>query len=515
VADTTSKAVKELIKAKRQAGRIPLLIQFTFFVILTIGTIMALTTWLTYRQQQKSLRDEVVKRGATIARSLASSAGETMLDELTCATLVHDTMPNPDEQQYPEVTFEATLHSLVDDITGRDAGSATKIIRNAGVVEVIMVDANNEIKAHNNLQMLGKPYQQPKGTKPYQGEDVLVQTYAIDEADKRFDFAVPIMIQGGAAGKKTLFGVVHLGMSQKIVDNYIKQATMKLLIATGFVLWLGAIVAILLAQYLTQPIKTLVGGVLAIASGDLNQEIKVTRKDELGELTLAFNEMAASLREKELIKGAFSTYVSSQVMDEVLKDPGRLALGGARKKATMVFTDIRGFTSMSETLEPEDVVSVINVYLSVQTEIILRNGGMLDKFVGDCVMAVFGTPISKPDDSLRAVKSALEIQQSLLELNQARKMAGEKTVTIGIGINTGDVVSGNMGSAQKMDYTVIGDSVNLAARLESIAEGGSILISENTYMQVKDHIEADKLSPLAVKGKKEKVLVYSVKSLKA
>ncbi len=511
----TAKAGKDLIKVRRPRGRISLMVQFTFFVILTIGTIMALTTWLTYRQQQKSLLAEVIKRGATIARSLASSAGETMLDELTCATLVHNTMPGSEDQHYSEVTFEAMLRSLVADIIDRDDNSQTKIIRNAGVVEVIMVDAHNEIKAHNDLQMLGKPYQQPKGTQPYRDEDVLVQTYETEDGEKRFDFAVPIMIQGGAVGKKTLFGVVHLGMSHKIVDNNIKQATMKLLMATGFVLCLGAIVAIMLAHYLTQPIKILVGGVLAIASGDLNQEIKVSRKDELGDLTLAFNEMASSLREKELIKGAFSTYVSSQIMDEVLKDPGRMALGGARKRVTMLFTDIRGFTSMSEIMEPEDVVSIINVYLSVQTEIILRNGGMLDKFVGDCVMAVFGAPISKPDDSFRAVKSALEIQRSIRELNQARKMAGEKTVTIGIGINTGDVVSGNMGSAQKMDYTVIGDSVNLAARLESIAEGGSILISADTYQEVKDHVLAEKLSPLAVKGKKDKVLVYSVKSLKA
>jgi len=277
---------------------------------------------------------------------------------------------------------------------------------------------------------------------------------------------------------------------------------------------LGALVAILLARYLTQPVKNLVRGVLAIAGGDLNQQLRVSRKDELGELTAAFNEMAASLREKELIKGAFSTYVSSQVMEEVLKDPGSMALGGARKNATIVFTDIRGFTAMSETLEPEDVVSIINVYLSSQTEIIVRNGGMLDKFVGDCVMAVFGIPLPKEDDAVRAVRSALEIQEAIAELNQARKIAGERTVTIGIGINTGEVVSGNMGSAQKMDYTVIGDSVNLAARLESVAEGGSILISEETYFQVQDHVIAEKLSPLAVKGKKERVSVYRVKSKK-
>ncbi|MBN1595608.1 HAMP domain-containing protein, partial [candidate division FCPU426 bacterium] len=374
-----AKVSSQELKARRQKGRIPLMVQFTFFVILTIGTIMALTTWLTYRQQQKSLRDEVVKRGATIARSLASTAAEAVLDDLVCAALIHETMPDPSTQQYPQVTFEATFHSLVDDITGRNPDAYSSIVRNAGVEEVVMVNMKGEIVAHNDIQMVTKPYTPPRGSMPYQGEDILVQSYETPEGKKRFDFAVPIRIKQPGTIEDKQIGVVHLGMSRNLVDNIVKQATMKLLIATGFVLWLGVIVAIMLAQYLTQPIKTLVGGVLAIASGDLNQEIRVTRKDELGELTLAFNEMAASLREKELIKGAFSTYVSSQVMEEVLKDPGRLALGGARKRATILFTDIRGFTSMSETMEPEEVVSIINVYLSVQTEIILRNGGMLDK----------------------------------------------------------------------------------------------------------------------------------------
>ncbi|MCD4814155.1 HAMP domain-containing protein [bacterium] len=500
-------------KASKKGIRIPLMIQFTFFVILTIVTIMAMTTWLTYRQQQKSLQDEVVKRGATIAGSLASSAGETVLDELNCAALVHEIMPETGSKEYNEIDLQATLDSLVHDVLGNHPKTYEELISNAGVVAAFIVNKDGMIIAHNDIKMFQKKYVPPKGVAPYNGQSILVQAYQAENGEKLFDIAVPVIVRKPLVGDKQI-GVVHLGMSRKLVDLTVRQAAVKLGIASVFILCLGAMVAIILAQYLTRPVKILVGGVLAIAEGDLNQEIKVTRKDELGDLTSAFNEMAASLREKEVIKGAFSTYVSSQVMEEVIKDPGSLALGGARKNATMFFSDIRGFTSMSETMEPEDVVSVINVYLSVQTEILLRYGGMLDKFIGDCVMAVFGIPLAKKGDALRAVKSGLEIQHAVQELNQARKMAGEKTVTVGIGINTGDVVSGNMGSSQKMDYTVIGDAVNMAARLESVAEGGSVLISEATYLLVQDEIVADKLSPIAVKGKKEKILVYSVKSLK-
>ncbi len=498
-------------------GRIPLMVQFTVFMILTIGLIMSLTTWLTYRQQQKSLREEVVKRGVTIIRNLASATTSTVepFSQLDSTELVYEVMRGAKIPKSQSFTFSSIVKSLLEDITGGETDLIKREISgNAGVVEIVFVK-DKIIIAHANVKMLDKVYHPPKGVNRLKtGEELLVQDYSTQSGEKRIYFSTQVYVKSGS-DRKRILGEIHLGMSQELVEQTVKLAAAKLLFATGVIMLLGALVAILLAGYLTQPVKNLVAGVLAIAGGDLNQQLRVSRKDELGELTAAFNEMAASLREKELIKGAFSTYMSSQVMEEVLKDPGRIALGGARKRATMIFADIRGFTAMSETMQPEDVVSIINVYLSVQTEIIVRNGGMLDKFIGDCIMSVFGIPLPKEDDALRAVRSALEIQQAVGELNRARKIAGERTVTIGIGVNTGDVVSGNMGSAQKMDYTVIGDSVNLAARLESVAEGSSILISEETYQLVKDYVIAERLSPLAVKGKKERVSVYRLKSLKA
>ncbi len=503
------------LKVRSKKCYISLRFKLTFFVLLTIGSIMALTTWLTYQQQQRALRNEVVQRGATIARSLASSAAETVLNDLVCAALIHETMPDTQASELPSLTFESILHSLLNDIYEyAQAVPASRILRNAGVVEVLMVDTSKVIVAHNDIRKVSVTYRPPPGVKAYKGENILVQSYTTKNGEKRFDIAVPILVNRlGTQGGKYI-GVVHLRMSQDWVNATVKQAAYKLLIVMGVILLIGLLAAMGLANFITRPIKKLVDGVLAIASGNLDQEIKVSSNDELGELTSAFNRMAISLKEKEFIKGAFSTYVSSQVMEEVLKDPGRMALGGARKRATMMFADIRGFTAMSETMEPEQVVSIINAYLSLQTEIVLSHGGILDKFVGDCSMAVFGIPLPQEDDALRAVRAAVEIQKEVEILNQRRRKRGERTVTVGIGINTGEVVSGNMGSSRKMDYTVIGDAVNLAARLESVAEGGSILISENTYQEVQPWIQAERLSPLMVKGKKEKVFVYSVQSIK-
>ncbi|NTV52092.1 MAG: HAMP domain-containing protein [Candidatus Firestonebacteria bacterium] len=500
---------------RRKKRRISLGVKFTFLLLLAIGIMMTLTSWLTYRQQQRSLRDEVLQRGATVARSLASSAAEAVLNDLVCAALIHETMPPEEDFSSLSVfSLEAVIRSLAEDVSPGAAGAA-KITRNAGIVEVLMVDTNNIIVSADEISKVSRPYQSPAGMAPYKDEPILIQEYLHAKYGSCFDIAVPILVNRAGTSSGKQIGVVHLSMSQALVDSIAKQATYKLLLVTGVLMFFGMLGALVLSHYLTQPINDLVGGVLAIAGGDLNQEIRVTRTDELGDLTNAFNEMAASLREKELIKGAFSTYVSTQVMEQVLKDPSKLALGGARKRVSVVFTDIRGFTSMSETMQPEEVVSIINVYLSLQTEIVIRNDGMLDKFVGDCVMAVYGLPFAKDDDALRAVRTAVEIQAAILKLNAARAKENLKTITIGIGVNTGEVVAGNMGSSQKMDYTVIGDSVNLAARLEANAEGGTVLISESTYAEVKDFVEADKLAPIPVKGKKDKVTVYSVKSMKA
>lgn len=502
-------------RPKARGVRISIGLKFTFFLLLVIGAMMVLTTTLTYRQQQRSLRDEMLQRGVTIARGLASSATEPIInkDDLIIATLIFASMPQDDQNVYEPFTPSLMLGSLLEDVMASAASLPQTLPRNAGVVEITLVDSKGLIRGHTNIQRNGETYRPPAGLRPYQGESLLIQEYLDPEHGRLYDIAVPIL--SNIQGQVMRFGDVHVVMTHRLVDVVVKQAAFKLMFLSAALLVLGLFAAVALASYLTRPINRLVGGVTAIAAGDLNQELHVKRRDELGDLTMAFNDMAASLREKELIKGAFSTYVSSQVMEQVLRDPGKLALGGARKRVTSLFADIRGFTSMSEMLQPEEVVSIINVYLSLQTEIVLRHEGLLDKFVGDCVMAVFGLPWAKPDDALRAVRTAVEIQAAIKRLNGVRAKEGQRTITVGIGINTGDVVAGNMGSSQKMDYTVIGDAVNLAARLEACAEGGTILISEATYLEVQESIEAEKLAPIPVKGKKDKVTVYSVLGLKA
>ena len=222
-------------------------------------------------------------------------------------------------------------------------------------------------------------------------------------------------------------------------------------------------------------------------------------------------------KEKLWIRQAFSHYLSKEVISELMDDPSRLKLGGERRAITVFFSDVRGFTSYSESQQPEEVVARLNEILTAQVGVVFKYNGTLDKFVGDELMAFFGAPgvLHKDNHALVAVRTAVEIQQKMKKLQEKWAQEGKAMLYIGIGINTGDMVVGNMGSAERMDFTVIGDNVNLGARLCSVAGKDEIIVSEVTYEAVKDHIEAVKLEPIMVKGKVNPIEIYRVIGLKS
>mgnify|MGYP000876399714 FL=1 len=219
-------------------------------------------------------------------------------------------------------------------------------------------------------------------------------------------------------------------------------------------------------------------------------------------------------RQKRKLKNIFQRYVSPQVVNLIINSSDRPVLGGERKKMTVLFSDIRNFTPMSEKLKPEEVVNVLNEYFTSMAEIIFQHDGTIDKFIGDCIMAFWGAPIYHSDDALRAVKSALGMKKKLEALQKKWEKEGKPPVAVGIGINTGEVVVGNIGSPERMEYTTIGDEVNLASRLQSIAKEGQIFISSSTYREVCEEIEAKEMAPVKVKGKSEPVIFYEVTGIK-
>jgi adenylate cyclase len=211
-----------------------------------------------------------------------------------------------------------------------------------------------------------------------------------------------------------------------------------------------------------------------------------------------------------MIKRAFTRYVAREVVDEILKDPERLVLTGERREVTVLFCDIRGFTPLSERLDPEGVVLLLNEFYNLMIEMTFKHDGTLDKFLGDGVMCVFGAPIALTDHAMQAVRTALDMQAGIAALSARFILAGRPPIAVGIGVSAGQVVAGTVGSEDRMEYTAIGDSVNLAARLESIAKPGQILISQQTFAMVDDRVQAKAMGAVRVKGKEEEVEVYEV-----
>ena len=212
------------------------------------------------------------------------------------------------------------------------------------------------------------------------------------------------------------------------------------------------------------------------------------------------------------LKSTFKKYVSKQIVDQILENEDHLNLGGQELEVTTLFSDIRGFTSMSEKMSPKDVVDSLNEYFDKMIEVVFKYNGTLDKIIGDALMVIYGAPIGSDDDAERALLTAIEMQQKLEELNMVRMTRGQSPIEIGIGLNTGKVISGNIGSKVQMNYTVIGDAVNLSSRLCSFAKAGQIIVSESVFSAVKNKssFAFRKLTPIRVKGKEESVNVFDV-----
>jgi adenylate cyclase len=235
--------------------------------------------------------------------------------------------------------------------------------------------------------------------------------------------------------------------------------------------------------------------------------------DELEDLARGFNRMVDGLKERDNLRTTFGKYMTASVMEHLLS--GKVALGGESLNVTILFTDIRSFTSLSEKMDPQQLVGLLNEYFSEMVSIVMQEDGVVDKYIGDAIMAVFGAPVPKPGDAVNAVRAAVRMRQSLQNLNRRLEERGVPPLRTGIGIHTGEVVAGNIGSEKRMEYTVIGDAVNLASRLESNTKevGVNVLISEDTYELTKHMILARPVREITVKGRKKPVMTYEVLGL--
>ena len=300
--------------------------------------------------------------------------------------------------------------------------------------------------------------------------------------------------------------------------NYIYGKMRTLLLYGLIALLIALIISLLIAHYLSRLVTSSVALVCSaidkIGKGDLNTRIYLNTKDEFNDLAFTINAMAKGLEERNRLKSGFTRYVSQYVLDKILTSDQSTKLEGEKRKVTILFSDIRQFTTIAEQLLPEEVVALLNEYFEKMITIIFAHNGTLDKFIGDGIMAEFGAPLDDQKQEVHAINAAVHMQLMVKKLSTKWKQEGLPDIKIGIGLHTGYAIVGNIGSNIRMEYTAIGDTVNVASRLESSTKSllHSIIISEETYKAVENLTEFSfkDLGDIHLPGRAAPIKAYAV-----
>ncbi|HEY2714086.1 MAG TPA: adenylate/guanylate cyclase domain-containing protein [Chthoniobacterales bacterium] len=290
----------------------------------------------------------------------------------------------------------------------------------------------------------------------------------------------------------------------KLERTYLVLALIGLVISVALGTWI--------ARGVSYPVLELARGAHKIAEGDYRHRVRVKQKDELGLLAGMFNKMSDGLAERDRVRDLLGKVISPQVAAELLQRG--MTLGGEEREVTVLFSDLRNFTGMCEALPPQEMLAILNHYFTRMAAVVERHGGVVDKYVGDALMALFGAPLCNSDDADHALKAALDMVAAVDDLNREWRARGVAAIGVGIGINTDVVVAGNMGSETRLNYTVIGDGVNLASRLEGLTKTPEyetrIIVSASTLAKARDRYRTRRLGEVAVRGKQSTTEIFAL-----
>ncbi len=432
---------------------------------------------LATQHERTALEGEVEKRGRALANNLAGAAKDPLLS-----------------LEQGDFEGELTLERLINEVGVGEGVVAARLLDRNGVVAASMDPAE---RGQSGRSFAAAP-----------GGAEAVVTALRDGPLLRV--AAPILYSGVRVGE------AQVEFDLRVLVDPVVQSNQRQLSAVALaVIAFGVLAGIIFVALLVGPLQRLRAGVERLTAGDLSTRVPPTSRDEVGELTRAFNEMGDSLEQKQRIQNAFGRYVNDYVLSQLLEGPEDDAQTGSEREVTILFCDIRRFTRLSEGMKAPHVVALLNEIFQLVTDRILQQGGTIDKFIGDSVMAYFGAPVPHPDHPQRAVTAAIEVAQAIEERNQRGRSldsgaASIIPVEIGIGIHTGVVVVGTIGSDRRTDFTAVGDAVNVAHRLEKLARPGEILVSEAVQRRVRGMTEMRFEGERQLSGREEPVHVYSV-----
>lgn len=462
-----------LLQGEQRKIRIPIAVKLALAITLLVVGGMSSLGFIILDNQQNVLTRQINDMGSAIVRQLANSAAEMVLSDDTLG-----------------------LKTLANNLVDKQQIMGAAIVSEKG----LMLASNGMIPSADMLQ---------------QHTDNTL-------AAGHFEFNAPLSNENHYLSfhhpitfNQLIAGHAYVSFSKAHMVESLKNARFVILTFTVLMSLIAIFLAFVMSRHLSKPIYSLVDASKAIENGNYRYRLNDRRNDEIGELALAFNQMAHGLLQKTQVEDAFSRYVSSNVARQVLQNLDEVELGGKHVKASVLFADIVGFTSISEKMPPAEVATLLNEYFSYISLIAQLHNGHIDKFMGDCAMVVFGVPEATIDHSFNAVSCAIMIQQTVEKLNQQREKENKLSIHFRIGVNTGIMVAGNLGSSDRMEYTVIGDPVNMASRLASAAEAGQIIVLEEFYKQpsIQSRISAQQHKVIRVRGKEAPVSTWIINDI--
>ncbi len=371
----------------------------------------------------------------------------------------------------------------------------------SGLAYVGVIDRSGTIIAHTNTERLYRKLAPADSSWLLSLESTMVREWGAN-----IEYIHPMYTRRENAGDRRIFlGIAVLGFSKDAVMYPIHRVTRAILSATALIIVVSIVIIFVIARRMTAQIELLGRGLRQVSGGNLGVQIPVLAADELGRLTMEFNAMIVQLREK-LQMQKFVSKLTLQMIRSSSNGEGKPAAAGQKREITVLFSDVRSFSAMTERLGAEETIKLINIYLDLQARIIEENNGIVDKFMGDEVMALFLG--DRQADT--AIHAAVEIQRSIRELNLRRRRNGEVTLQVGCGLHIGEAILGHMGSQDRLDYTVIGEVVNLASRLCALAKPGQIIVPREMVGQLNGEYPTIHLNSVQVKGRTQLVEMYEV-----
>lgn len=392
------------------------------------------------------------------------------------------------------------LHKQFDEL-GRVLRSAAG---EADVLSAAIVDADGVVRAHLDAKAVGRPlaHDPTAGAAPVRADGLRSVTVSDGPHGPALHLARPV------TANDRVLGQAYLSLSLTHVQSQIRRETLVIAAVSALLLVFGLLVAVQQGGRLLRPFSALLESVRE-GGGDQVFRVRVRQRHEFEDLAGAFDSISRSLTQKLLVERSMGRYVHPGVVEHLRSKPEEPWLKGIRQEASVLFTDVRGFTAVAEEIEPEVLVEALNAYFAIAAHHIVEQGGHVDKFIGDGVLGVFGVPNAYEDHALRAVKAAVETQRTLRR--RSRHGGNPFLGSIGIGVNCGPLLAGNIGSEERMEYTVIGDCVNVASRLTSLAQPGEVIVSDDVASAIPRHlITLSTLDELILKGKKEPVRAHKV-----